>query len=154
MRLKLFSAFVLLIVTTTNAGPHAAAPRGARADRHAKLDKYLQHVDRDGSAADAVRVIVTTRKGASDKVKSALAGPDDTRVHEHNLIDALSAEVSIGKLRAIAERDDVMSVSLDAPVHAGADTLGPLADNALLATLGLRDRTDVGHAPVDAARTK
>ena len=144
MRLRLFSAFVVAIVSLTNAGPQAAGPRSPRSDRHAKLDKYLQHVDRDASSGDAIRVIVTTRKGASDKVKLALAGSDDTLVHEHKSINALSAEVPVGTLRAIAERDDVISVSVDAPVHAGADTIATLAENELLPTLGLRANTDVG----------
>ena len=149
MRLRVF-AFIFVIVAMTNAGPHAAAPRGARPDHRAKLDRYLQHVDRDASSGDAVRVIVRTRKGAGDKVKSALVGSDDTAVHEHKSIDALSTEVPVGKLRAIAERDDVISVSVDAPVRAGAEMIATLADNELLPTLGLRPNTDVGKDVVVA----
>ena len=146
MQKRFFSALLFVIVAATNAGPHAAEPRSQRSTRHghAKLDKYLQHVDRDASSSDAVRVIVRTRKGAGEKVKFALAESDDTVVQEHQSIDALSAEVRVAKLRAIAERDDVISVSVDAPVHAGADLVGTLADNELLPTLGLRANTDVG----------
>ena len=149
--MRLVSALVFVVVAATTAGPHAAAPRNQRSNRHAhaKIDKYLQHLDRVGSSSDTVRVIVTTRKGASDKVKSDLAGSDD-QVREHKSIDALSATVPVGTLRAIAERDDVISVSVDAPVHAGADSLGTLADNALLGTLGLKDKTDAGHDVVVA----
>ena len=135
------ATFILVLLTTSIAGTNAAAPKGGRPDRsgHKKLDRYLQQVDRLASPDDPVRVIVTARKGASEKVKSAVAG-SGVIVHEHKSIDAVTAEVPVGQLHFLAERDDVLSVSVDAPVHAGADSLGTLAENALLPTLGLKDK--------------
>jgi hypothetical protein len=149
--MRLVSALVFVVVCGNHRGAArcGAAKSTIQPARSRQIDKYLQHLDRVGSSSDTVRVIVTTRKGASDKVKSDLAGSDD-QVREHKSIDALSATVPVGTLRAIAERDDVISVSVDAPVHAGADSLGTLADNALLGTLGLKDKTDAGHDVVVA----
>ncbi len=142
---------MLALLATSIAGTHAAAPNGPRPDRsgHKKLDRYLQKIDGVASPDDSVRVIVTARKGASEKVKSAVAG-SGAIVHEHKSIDAVTAEVPVGRLHFLAERDDVLSVSVDAPVHAGADSLGTLAENELLPTLGLKDKTDAGHDVVVA----
>ena len=151
MRTRYFTVLIFVLFAAGNAGPYAAGSRGPKSDRprHAKLDRYLEQIDRLAPRDAPVRVIVTARKGASDKVKSALWS-EGAIVHEHKSIDAVTADVPVGRLRALAGRDDVLAVSVDAPVHAGADSLGTLADNALLPTLGLKDKTDVGHDVVVA----
>jgi serine protease AprX len=144
LRQKSFTTLVLVLIATSIAG--GAGPRGTRFDRseHKKLDRYLQQVDRLASPDDRIRVIVTARKGAGDHVKSALIGSDGAIVHEHKSIEAVTADVPAGRLRSLAQREDVIAVSIDAPVHAGADAIGTLADNQLLPTLGLNANTDVG----------
>ena len=151
MRTKYFTLSIFVLLAVGNAGPHAAGPRNSQPERqgHTKLDRYLQHVDRLAPPDAPVRVIVTARKGATGKVKSAIWA-EGTIVHEHTSIDAITVEVPAGRLRALADRDDVLAVSIDAPIHAGADSLGTLADNTLLPTLGLKDKTDVGHDVVVA----
>ena len=62
---------------------------------------------------------------------------------EHALIDAVTAEVPVGRLRALANRDDVASLSVDAVVSAGADNVGTLA-GMLLPTLGIAGSADIG----------
>jgi serine protease AprX len=142
---------VLVVLATSLAGTRGAAPKGPRPDHfgRAKLDRYLQQVDGLAPADARVRVIVTARKGANEKVKSVVAGTGAI-VHEHKSIDAITAEVPVGQLRSLAQREDVIAVSLDAPVHGGADNVTTLAENTLLPTLGLREKTDAGHDVVVA----
>ena len=151
LRIKYFTLSIFVLLALGNAGPHAAGPRNPQPERqrHTKLDRYLEQVDRLAPPDAPVRVIVTARKGATGKVKSAVWA-EGAIVHEHPSIDAMTVEIPAGRLRALADRADVLAVSIDAPIRAGADSLGTLADNALLPTLGLKDRTDVGHDVVVA----
>jgi serine protease AprX len=148
---KSLATLLLVLFATGTAGTNGGAPKGTPGHvGRSKLDRYLQQQVESRIPADApVRVIVTARKGANESVKSAVAG-SGAIVHEHKSIDAVTADVPAGRLRSLAQRDDVIAVSLDAPVRAGADTVGSLADNTLLATLGLKEKADVGHDVVVA----
>ena len=151
MRTRNVIVLALILLVTSNAGPKAAGSRSPKPDalNHKKLDRYLEQIDRLASPDDPVRVIVTARQGAEDRVASAV-GSDGANVRHHKSINAVTAEVPVGRLRALAQRDDVVAVSLDAPVHAGADAIATLAENELLPTLGLKEKTDVGHDVVVA----
>ena len=78
-----------------------------------------------------------TRADAGEKIKSTLEQLHGGVLDEHLLINAVTAELQVGQLHALAARSDVMAVSIDAPLQAGADNVGTLAENMLLPTLGL-----------------
>jgi serine protease AprX len=149
------TAFALaLALSVVIAGPRAAGqnhPRGARAPQ-AKLDRFLDKVEREGDPNGRVPVIVTTQNAG--RVKAAIRQAGGVAQQDHSFIGAFSAEVPIGQLRALASRADVAGISVDAPIHAHADNVGTLAGNMLLPTLGLvasaTGGKDVGVAVLDS----
>ena len=139
---------LLLLVATLAAGeqPYAAGTSRAPSNQanSGKLDRFLEHLESWGEPGERVRIIVTARHGLREHVKRALHTSGSAVVDEHALIDALTAEVPVGRLRALANRDDVASLSVDAVVSAGADNVGTLAGNMLLPTLGIAGSADIG----------
>ena len=139
---------LLLLVATLAAGeqPYAAGTSRAPSNQanSGKLDRFLEHLESWGEPGERVRIIVTARHGLREHVKTALHTSGSAVVDEHALIDAVTAEVPVGRLRALANRDDVASLSVDAVVSAGADNVGTLAGNMLLPTLGIAGSADIG----------
>jgi len=128
----------------------AAGPAPRRPHHSAKTDKAVEELNRSAAGDTHVRVIVTTREGAHDRVKASLHDRDAV-LHDHAFINALTAEMSVDELRSLVRSDDVESVSIDALVRAHADNVGTLAENNLLPVLGLpANPTDVGHDVVVA----
>ena len=147
---RMWILFLLVLWGTGAASGHAAGQRREDAHRHATLDTFLQQLDASSGPDERVRVIVTLREGASGRLKAALAR-EAAILHDHSLINAVTAELSFGRLRALAASDEVASIAIDAPVHAGADTVGTLAENNLLPVLGLpATPSDVGKDVVVA----
>ena len=112
----------LLVVTvlcaaTANPGAQRAASHGHNAD-HPKLDRFLQRTVLTHAGHDRVRVIITARGDAGGKMKSALERLNGGVLDDHLLINAVTAELPVGRLRALAARDDIATVSIDAPLQA------------------------------------
>jgi serine protease AprX len=156
MHLKRTSVVLALALSAVIAAPRAAEqrhPRIARAPQ-AKLDRFLDKVEREGDPNGRVPVIVTTRNAGAGRVKGAILQAGGVPQQDHSFIGAFSAEVPIGQLRALAAHTDVAGISVDAPIHAHADSVGTLADNMLLPTLGLVASAtagkDVGVAVLDS----
>ena len=139
---------ILLLVATLAAGelPYAAGTSRAPSNQanSGKLDRFLEDLESRGEPGERVRIIVTARHGLREHVKTALHTSGSAVVDEHALIDAVTAEVPVGRLRALANRDDIASLSVDAVVSAGADNVGTLAGNMLLPTLGIAGSADIG----------
>jgi serine protease AprX len=146
MQLQRTSIVLAISLSAVIAGPRAAEQNNARGARgaHAKLDRLLGQVEQDAGQNDRIPVIVTTRTGAAERVKGAIHQAGGVLQQDHSFIDAFSAEVPVGRLRALAARTDVLGISADAPVVASADNVGTLADNMLLPTLGLVASPDAG----------
>jgi serine protease AprX len=156
MQLRRTFIMVAIALSALVAGPRAAdqnRPRGPQEHR-AKLDRLLDKVERTAGRQDRVPVIITARRGATNRVKAALYGSNARVGQDHTLIDAFSAEIPVGELHGLAAREDIVSISADAVVHAGADNVGTLASNMLLPTLGLTASPsagkDVGVAVLDS----
>jgi hypothetical protein len=112
---------VLAMVTLGLAGPAIA---GQAADRVARLDPQLRTMASRGSLDGAtVRVIVTTRPDATDRVAGKWSG-QGRRVHGlFRALRGVSLSADVRDLEALAADPDVLSVSLDLPVaSAGKST--------------------------------
>ena len=153
MHLQRTSVVLAIALSAVIAGPRAAEQHNARG-AHTKLDRILGQVEQNAGQDARVPVIVTTRRGAAERVKGAIHQAGGVPQQDHSFIDAFSAEMPVGQLRALAARTDVVGISADAPVLASADNVGTLADNMLLATLGLAASPnagkDVGIAVLDS----
>ena len=115
-----------------------SAPDVAAADDHQKFDRYLKQAAAVGGDGEH-RVIVTTRDGATDRVKTGL----QSRGHETQEVGdsgrTLSLSLRGSELADLAGDDDVVGVSSDARVSASmseSDNSGTVG--ALRTTLGLR----------------
>ncbi|HZM60770.1 MAG TPA: S8 family serine peptidase, partial [Vicinamibacterales bacterium] len=84
--------------------------------RHQRLDAKLRVVVDSGNE-EPQRVIIRVRKGAHDELRRVLSSHGDAIVSEHESIDALTAVVHGDDLGALADREDVLSVSADAVVR-------------------------------------
>ena len=114
-------AFLLIVALAVTAAG-AAEPPKARRVHDAKLDKALREITR-GQGEKMLRVIVRTdaRTRAGRARTLALRGV----LHaEHALIDGLTATLSLEEIDALTLDDDVLHVSIDAPV-AGQQTFTP-----------------------------
>jgi subtilisin family serine protease len=141
--------FLVLIPTCAvlaGLGTSGVGAKGSKPGPRKKLDRFLQNLADNGAPGERVRVIVTAQPGARQHVKAGLAASDGAILNEHSIIEAVTAEVPVGRLRALGANDDVRAVSVDAEVRAGAtDNVGTFADNTLLPTLGLQNSTEVGN---------
>jgi serine protease AprX len=113
-----------------------AHPAAADKPHSRKLDRALARVADQGG--DTTRVIIRMRPGHEDAVKEALRGFKFNLKFNHPGISALTGDLRVDALDALAELDDVESVSYDAPVDGLAVTTPvPNTDgDALRATLG------------------
>ena len=156
MQLQRTSIALAITLSAVIAGPRAAEQNKTRGagGAHAKIDRLLGQVEQHAGQNDRVPIIVTTRTGAAERVKGAIHQAGGVLQQDHSFIDAFSAEMPVGRLRALAARTDVLGVSADAPVVASADIVGTLTDNMLLPTLGLvaspNAGKDVGIAVLDS----
>jgi serine protease AprX len=135
-----------LVLLAAIAYPDAAPQQHSHGPQRSqsKLDRYLAELDRSASPTERVRIIVTTRGVDRGPLAASLHREDGQVLEDHPLINAITAEVPVGRLRALAARNDVLSVSTDAVVSAGADNVGLLTDNMLLSTLAIEGAADVG----------
>jgi serine protease AprX len=156
MQLRRISVVLVIALSAIVAAPRAADQNSGHRSHAArpKLDRLLEHVERSAAQNARIPVIVTTRRGATERVKQTILRVDGALRQDHAFIGAFSADVPAGQLRALASRDDVVGVSADAVVSASADNIGTLADNMLLPTLGLTASPsagkDIGVAVVDS----
>ncbi len=140
--LLLVIGFCAVATSGATAVKTAAAARAA----DAKLDHYLRALDSAAARPDRVRVILATRAGARDRVKGALWRAGAAILSEHDIIDAVTAEVPAGRLRGLAESEDVLHASVDAVVVGSLTTatVPTLSENMLKPTLGIDNSTEVG----------
>jgi serine protease AprX len=120
------------------------APRAAEmTGGERKLDLALKRAVREAARSDAqgrARVIIRTAHAKRSTVTGKLRQHGHAVDDEHELIDAVTSEVHIGDLEALAADPDILSISSDVPVHADAvtfDLSGQSERESLLATLGV-----------------
>jgi serine protease AprX len=133
------------------------AHRAAGDDSHPKLDPALEAVLEQTSDTDTVQVIVTAAAGQYAPLRSKLLGNGKKIKAEHKFINAITAEVPKGDLSKLESDSAAAHISLDFPVESaaapGTTAVQPAlagqpavtaVDDALLATLGLKDQLGTG----------
>jgi serine protease AprX len=121
----------------------AAQPAQAQHE-HRKLDRHLRGTVERATDDDApVKVIVTVRPSARKGLPQKLRAHGARVSTDLSVIDASAAELTVKELRRLAHDTDVLSVSVDADVHADgvASTVSGAALNSgysLRSTLALR----------------
>ena len=154
-----------VILTLASVSQPVAAGGGKK-----KLDLALaQAVQGDKAATE--RVIIRTVDGKRDRVSEKLQKGASKIKDEHQLINAISADVNVRDLEALAADPDVLSVSSDAVVSAnallsvstdgferdsmlaalGLDSDSPNGDKVTIAVIdsGLGESRDLGGARAD-----
>src|SRR5262245_5903736 len=129
---KSFRVWVLAAITIAVASGHPAA---ANKLSLRKLDAALAGVA--GQSGHRTRVIVRLRQGAGESLKDFLRRTQSDVKYDHGSISAVTADVRDDDLEAIADLDDVESVSIDGPVQATATIISATAGAALRRTLGI-----------------
>lgn len=120
-----------------------AAPGLAEQKTH-KVDRFLQRVVARGGSEETVPVIIRMRPGAEGSVQQQLKTRGHAIRKHHALIGAVTADVKVGDLAALAADASILSLSFDAVVeteaapakHQTANLARLLAANQLRATLG------------------
>ena len=124
----LFTSWLLLTAL-------AAATAYAQ-DQPSKLDSALRaSLQRGGSAR--LGVILRIQSGRRVGIRQQLEANGFAIRAEHSLINAISVEVPINALFGLAHRPDVLSISMDAPLHASGAANIASNSSVLRATLGL-----------------
>ena len=124
------------------------AGSGETKGKRPKLDRVLQEVaSHDGGTKH--RVIVRARHDRVAAVADRIDKHGDHIESRHTRLDAFTATVHGGDLRALEADSDVESISVDAVITSHAETQagpqGALDDqNLLLSALGLSDTTYTG----------
>ena len=125
-----------------------------------KLDRELVRALKERTESTR-RVIIRTPPGGRDRVKDKLSILGQTASGEHARIDALSAELTLDDVQALANDPDVLSVSTDAIVTGDAvtyDLTSVSARESMLATLGVGDSLmtgdHIGIAVIDSGLAK
>ena len=109
------------------AGPRAAEQHNARG-AHTKLDRDSGSAEQNAGQDARVPVIVTTRRGAAERVKGAIHQAGRSPAAGSCVdIDAFSAEMPVGQLRALAARTDGQGFLQMLLSVASADNVGTLA---------------------------
>jgi serine protease AprX len=147
---KSVRVWVLAAVTIAIASGHVSA---AKRPFSRKLDSALAGVA--GKGGHRTRVIVRLREGRSTSVRDALRRAKSDIKYDHASISSVTADLRADSLEAIADLDDVESVSIDAPVQAVATPIPATAGAALRRTLGITanmnvDGRNVGVAVIDS----
>src|SRR5262245_58247797 len=88
-----------------------AIPALADAQSHNKIDRALLDALAQGGSS-AQPVIVTLRRGARAELRDALRRHGDRIKYEHDLIDALSVDLTAENISELAGLPDVTSISL------------------------------------------
>ena len=96
--------------------PAVAAGRGAPQRHTERFDANLRAV-LDSSTPESQRVIIRVRPGSRLALKNSLTAHGDRILGEHESIDALTAVVHGEDLAALADNDEILSVSSDAIVR-------------------------------------
>src|SRR5262245_37284665 len=99
-----FVLVLILGVWTAALNPTAVSTASVKKSA-AKLDRHLQDLSANAAPGERARVIVTTRKGKRGEVMSALEHDGDAVLEEHSFIDAVTADVPVGRLQALAQRE-------------------------------------------------
>ena len=121
---------------------HPAAGQG----KPSRLDQPLSHAASGGSGG-SIEVIIRTVPEGQDPVRAMLAGKGHGLTAEHPLLHALSATVDVRDLADLERNPFVISVSLDAAVHAHQAPASPdslVMLNALRPILGSTTLTGNG----------
>src|SRR5512141_934486 len=107
MRMRGIGLTLLIFAVGLTASPQARSkPSLVRPPNpHHKLDAWLKHADAAGAPSDKVRVIIRAAEGRRGGVKNALAAGGHEVVAEHDVVNAITAVVPRGQLRALAARD-------------------------------------------------
>jgi serine protease AprX len=127
--------WVLVGIAIAVASGHPSAQK--RSSK--KLDSALAGI---AGTSDRTRAIIRLRDGASDaSLKEALRRTQSDIKYVHESISALTADVRADTLEAIADLDDVESVSIDAPVQSTATIIPSTTGVALRQTLGIASST-------------
>ena len=131
------AALAALIAFAAQQPVHAQQERG-------KLDRHLRSRVEEAPDDDApVRVIVSVRPGTRRGLQQKVRAHGGRATGEFSIIDAGAAELSPKQLRTLALDRDVVSISVDADVHADgvASTVSGEATRAgysLRSAVGLR----------------
>src|SRR5687768_5603379 len=113
MRARHLTLLLVTALWTATVTPGAAKREAPHKDAsQPKLDRFLQRMVVTNPAHERVRVIITAREDARDQVKSSLKGPDTGVLDDYPLINAVTADVPVGRLRALAARSDILGVSV------------------------------------------
>ena len=132
----ILATFVAWLVVA--AGPSAGKSPGRGEKAHAKLDRHLEQVVREGASA---RVIVRFKKGKQEAVKKRLADRGRATTSDLASVDGFSAEIGAADIGALTADPDVLGVSTDARVTSFAEvSAAPAARvDTLTEVLGTED---------------
>ena len=132
----ILATFVAWLVVA--AGPSAGKSPGRGEKAHAKLDRQLEQVVREGGSA---RVIVRFKKGKQEAVKKRLADRGRATTSDLASVDGFSAEIGAADIGALTADPDVLGVSTDARVTSFAEvSAAPAAQvDTLTEVLGTED---------------
>src|SRR5215471_17619080 len=97
-----------------------AATSAAAQNQLSKVDTGLQDALQHRRSAERINVIVQVQRGRRTSVRQQLEGNGFRVRAEHQLINAISLELPVGALSALANSPDVLLVSADAALTATA----------------------------------
>src|SRR6185503_8567653 len=142
--------WVLAAITIAIASGHVSA---AKRPFSRKFDSALAALA--GKGGHRTRVSVRLREGSGASVRELLRRTKSKLRYDHDSISALTTELRLEDLDAIADLDEVESVSIDAPVAATATVIPSTTGTGLRSTLGVSSNTTltgrgIGVAVIDS----
>ena len=135
MRSARFIFAVLLLTLAASSGQALAA--GSRRPNLATMDRAVQKAhDLDRPS----RVIVRYRQGAGPRVLHRMQARGNHITRDSRGIGAVTASVSAGELRTLAQDSDILGISADAPIraHGVFSTIPSILDGSLTDVQRLR----------------
>lgn len=116
-RPQVFAVTILLLVA-----PAFAAAKSGEKNRPGKVDHALRDAPAAGGSTE--HVIIRTKPEARAAIREALQAHGDRVVAEHASLSAISAEIHAEDIRALAGKDSILGISIDALVTSDAQPSG------------------------------